>query len=470
MTGLKKHFKNIFPYLFSCMLLASNFSCVFKPDIEAIQAQLLPFKQPTISAISPTTLFTGGDTEVTITGENFDAGLTVSVGGKNCTLEKIVGKETVVCLAPQQVEGSYEVVVTGVDGRKATSGVAYDGLAFTKLSLMVGKLSYVTSVTDNDGYFSDGDSLGAVQMSYEAPYLYTSDFQSGRLKQTDLTTLYSKTLANTANNTLGAAFSDNYCLVKTPTAIYFCITQYSIAKLDLSSNITTLISGQEDQLYPLDTGSNPLGNKYNFIKRIFLKGTDLYVVDKYFIGKIDLTNSLFSILAGDSNVQVVADGNGVSATMYEVSDAALVDDKIYFVDDLNSYAYTIRQLDISTSGTFAVNTLIDNLLSPTDGSVSATDGIGAAASMNVVTGMTPYKDSLLVLEMDPDSNYKLRQFNLSTHAISTLNYVIPSQNEATTLGLLSHHAKLPYYRIDGMYYIENYGLILGTRYGMLKIQ
>jgi hypothetical protein len=91
-----------------------------------IVVSFAPFKQPTVSSCNPSTVGTVGGDSVTITGDLFEAGATVTFGGTACTNVIVVNPTTITCTAPAKAVGSYDVVVTGTDGNGTlVNGITY---------------------------------------------------------------------------------------------------------------------------------------------------------------------------------------------------------------------------------------------------------------------------------------------------------------------------------------------------------
>ena len=78
---------------------------------------------PTVTSISPTSGTTAGGTSVTITGTNFIAGATVTIGGSSCTSVVIVSSTSITCITPSGTAGAQDVVVaTGVSPNATLTG------------------------------------------------------------------------------------------------------------------------------------------------------------------------------------------------------------------------------------------------------------------------------------------------------------------------------------------------------------
>jgi plastocyanin len=97
-----------------------------------------PPPPPTIASIAPGSGPTSGNTLVTITGTNFRAGATVTIGGFAATNVTVVNATTITALTPlgpaNELLAHKDVVVTNSDSTKATLAGAFD---YTKPPLAV---------------------------------------------------------------------------------------------------------------------------------------------------------------------------------------------------------------------------------------------------------------------------------------------------------------------------------------------
>ncbi len=82
---------------------------------------------PTVSSVSPTSGPATGGTAVTITGTNFTANATVSLGGSAATNVSVVSSTTITATTPAHAAGAVSVTVTNPDGQNGTrsSGFTY---------------------------------------------------------------------------------------------------------------------------------------------------------------------------------------------------------------------------------------------------------------------------------------------------------------------------------------------------------
>ena len=81
---------------------------------------------PTIISVDPVGANLDETKEITISGSNFRAGVTVTIGGVTCTDIEVVDGQTITCVAPaKSVQGEYPLLLTNVDGKYATTAFYY---------------------------------------------------------------------------------------------------------------------------------------------------------------------------------------------------------------------------------------------------------------------------------------------------------------------------------------------------------
>ena len=80
---------------------------------------------PSITSISPSVGDSTGATSITITGTEFAAGVTVTVGGQPCTPVVVVSSTSITCTTPAGTVGTADVVVTNTDTGTVTSAGAF---------------------------------------------------------------------------------------------------------------------------------------------------------------------------------------------------------------------------------------------------------------------------------------------------------------------------------------------------------
>ena len=80
---------------------------------------------PTITAVASSSGSTAGGTSITITGTNFVAGASVSVGGVACTSVVVQSATSITCTTPSGTAGAQNVVVTNSDTGTVTATGAF---------------------------------------------------------------------------------------------------------------------------------------------------------------------------------------------------------------------------------------------------------------------------------------------------------------------------------------------------------
>lgn len=81
-------------------------------------------EEPVISSIVPNVGTIMGGTLITITGNYFRTGVTVTIDGAQCLIEA-QNATTIQCKTPARIAGSYDVVVRNVDGQSSTASSAF---------------------------------------------------------------------------------------------------------------------------------------------------------------------------------------------------------------------------------------------------------------------------------------------------------------------------------------------------------
>lgn len=90
------------------------------------------FLTPTVSSIAPSSGPLAGGTAVTITGTNFEATSTVTIGGASATSVVVVSDTSITAITPARTAGAKDVVVTNPDG--GFSGTLAGGFTYVESS------------------------------------------------------------------------------------------------------------------------------------------------------------------------------------------------------------------------------------------------------------------------------------------------------------------------------------------------
>jgi hypothetical protein len=118
---------------------------------------------PILSAISPASGPTSGGTAVTLTGQNFASGATVTFGGVAGTSVVVVNATQITANTPAHAQGSVNVVVANPDGQSATrtGGFTFNATAPVLIGVAprTGLTTGGTSVTLTGQFFAPGATV-----------------------------------------------------------------------------------------------------------------------------------------------------------------------------------------------------------------------------------------------------------------------------------------------------------------------
>jgi hypothetical protein len=118
---------------------------------------------PSLSTVSPTSGPTAGGTAVTLTGQNFASGATVTFGGATATSVMVVSATQITANTPPHAQGNVNVVVTNPNGQSATlaNGFTFVALAptVTGVSPTSGPTAGGTAVTLTGQNFASGATV-----------------------------------------------------------------------------------------------------------------------------------------------------------------------------------------------------------------------------------------------------------------------------------------------------------------------
>ncbi|MHC5019417.1 MAG: IPT/TIG domain-containing protein [Planctomycetota bacterium] len=117
---------------------------------------------PTLTAVNPNTGTTGGGTLITLTGTNFVAGATVTVGGATAGSVTVVSGTTITCWTPAGAAGAAAVVVTNLDAQSAqqATGFSYSsGPLISTVNVTTGPTTGGTPITITGTGFISGSTV-----------------------------------------------------------------------------------------------------------------------------------------------------------------------------------------------------------------------------------------------------------------------------------------------------------------------
>lgn len=113
-------------------------------DMAVLPPDLSSYPAPVVTSVSPTTGANNVSTAITITGQNFRSGATVTVGGQVCASPTVLSSTTIGCTVPAKAATctAQNVVVTHPDDMKSATGT---GL----FAYRTGTLGFVTGAPAN---------------------------------------------------------------------------------------------------------------------------------------------------------------------------------------------------------------------------------------------------------------------------------------------------------------------------------
>lgn len=205
---------------------------------------------PTITSVSPITIGTWGDIPITIAGDSFSSGSSVTVGGQNCAISAS-SSSSITCLAPSGTSGNVDVVVTNSDGRSTTSvnAITYGTKNFNIVTSYYGSESPRGSA---DGVGRAARFNSPLGIAYDgSANLYIADTYSNTIRKMNLSTLNVTTVAGrvgTPGSTDGigtsALFNNPTGLACDGTNLYIADTNnHTIRKMSLSTLEVTTLAG-----------------------------------------------------------------------------------------------------------------------------------------------------------------------------------------------------------------------------------
>ncbi len=128
----------------------------------AVYGLLASASAPILTTVSPTSGPSAGGTAVTLTGQNFVSGATVSFGGAAATSVVVVSATQITAQTPPHAQGSVNVVVTNPDGQSATLANGFTFVApptVTGVSPTSGPAAGGTAVTITGTNFVSGATV-----------------------------------------------------------------------------------------------------------------------------------------------------------------------------------------------------------------------------------------------------------------------------------------------------------------------
>lgn len=137
-----------------------------------------------ISAVSPSTGSTSGTNTLTLTGANFLSGVSVTVGGADCSNISLISATQISCTAPSGPVGLASIVVTNTVAaqptgtRTATLATAYTYVIPTVFDLYFGSQTGTTSLLLKLRFNSDTNAISLTTTSNVTSNLLTDGIRS----------------------------------------------------------------------------------------------------------------------------------------------------------------------------------------------------------------------------------------------------------------------------------------------------
>ena len=134
---------------------------VTNPDNQSDTTAFSYLAPPVLTGISPATGYVSGGARVTVTGANFIAGATVSVGGAACSnYDYNTIPSQIICDTPPGSLGAADVVLTNPDSQNDTLSAAFTYTPVPPPSL--------TSISPDSGYLIGGTSVAITGTAFQS--------------------------------------------------------------------------------------------------------------------------------------------------------------------------------------------------------------------------------------------------------------------------------------------------------------
>jgi hypothetical protein len=103
------------------------YHCIIHSTFPAMHGTITVVTPPNPTGVAPATGTSGGGTNVTITGTDFQSGAAVTFGGVAATNVNVVAANTITATTPAHAAGTFDIVVTNPD---STAGTLSPGFTF----------------------------------------------------------------------------------------------------------------------------------------------------------------------------------------------------------------------------------------------------------------------------------------------------------------------------------------------------
>lgn len=473
-TNLSRH-PLFFPLCYGLTLLGlALHSCSMRPNIAAIKKQLDPYPAPSLSSLSPTTLFTGGGATLTLSGSNFITGARVDVDGSPCQVYGRSSATTLTCVLPAHAAGSGTVTLTNPDGQSVSLGnslsFAVDG--FSQLDLVAGNPDKVPGYAAGSG--KNANFFSPTGVTSDGVYIYVADQGNDLVRKIDpssgAVTIIAGTVGALAENATppvnpqGSSPTYPTGVLDGPTGLALngatlYVSCYSdIFSIDLGTGTVTLIAGTPTTFGSLDSVANPLTATFNSPEQMAFLNNQLYIADteNHNFRKINLSTGQVSTFAGFfdpaggvSNTAGYSNGVGTAA-LFAYPVGIFYQGGLLYVSDNNE---VIRSIDPTSA---LVSLFVGD---PT--TYGYLDGPGSTAEFYSTEFIAGDGVNLYVADT---SNSLIRKINVGTAVVSTAAGQYEVYN-AQTGPISSASFDSP----TGIFYSSTLGLLITTKTSVMRL-
>ena len=385
---------------------------------------------PTVSGVSGNSGTSAGGTAITITGTNFLAGATVTVGGAACTSVTLVSATSITCTTPAGSAGAQDVVVTNTDTQAATLSGGFTYIAPPSATATPAVATASDSGSSNsDGVTSDNTptiSVGSatngntvtVTATKAGSANVTCTFTATAQSSCDLGTLadgtWSVTSTQTNSGVTSAASSAISMTIDTarPTVSSFSSTKadgtYGIGTtINITATMSEAVVDGASITVTLDTGDTV----------VLTKATSTTLTGTYTVGtgdnSADLTVTSYALTSAPTD----AAGNAMTSTTLPTGANNIAGAQAIVID---TTAPTLSSATANTAGTQVTLTFNEPLNATT---AVAGDFVVTVGITTLPVSAIAVSGSTVILTLGTPTN--------TGDAISVA-YTAPSPNSATS--------------------------------------
>lgn len=361
-----------------------------------------------ISNISPSSSFLLGGKTITITGDGFQPGMTITINGTSCASVNIVSVTQANCVNPMKTSpGLVDVVLTNTNTATvtATNGFEYKTDQFETVSLFSGNLTLYGS---NNGAAGTAKFYNPTSLVLYNDDFYIADTKNNVIRKMNKTTGVVSTFAgimgssgSTDGSVSTAKFNQPMGLVVLANNMYVTDSlNCTIRKINMLTGTVSTLAGIAGNCANADNAVG-LSATFDYPSGIDTDGTDLFISASWngaghFIKKISLSGS-----------------NAVTtlfSPVYSVAGVTYSSGYIYYTfGDLSNSQSKVIRLDLSN--------LTTSLIAGGSNTFTIADGVGSGAKFNYPGGMAIDGNNLYVADA---LNHAIRKIDLTTNTVTTV--------------------------------------------------